>query len=107
VKTEKQSVLQLSMSRRPKTTCSEKRRLFLVGPLRYISPGSIPKVSIENVENNTLNKIFTVNKVMSFSRLFLLMILNVTQGHNSKVRFSKNNSVQGAHDREVVRMCSN
>lgn len=42
-----------------------------------------------NAENNILNKILTVNKVMSFSGLFLLKILNVAQGHNSKKHSEK------------------
>lgn len=44
---------------------------------------------------------------MSFSGLFLLKILNVAQGHNSKIQFDKNNSGMELQERLGVVTDSN
>lgn len=78
---------------RPTTISSGKRRLFLVPSLEiYFSWGVLTRYPLGNSENNILNKILKGNKLMSFSGLFLLKILNVAQGYNSKIQLSKSNS---------------
>lgn len=80
----------------------KKKTILGTDPEDVFLLGVLPRYPLGNAENNIFKKILTVNKVMSFSGLFLLTILNVAQGHNSKIQYGKNNSGMKFQERHSV-----
>lgn len=80
----------------------KKKTILGTDPEDIFLLGVCPRYPLGNAENNIFKKILTVNKVISFSGLFLLIILNVAQGHNSKIHFGKNKSGMKLQERHSV-----